>query len=312
MDNIKIDIPVLTDDNGFVGRECPECEQYFKVKFGTGLVTDECICPYCGHKNNQDHFYTKDQIKYIESYVKKYAFEQILKPGLRKIDQSFKNLEHQTRNSMLQIKVKTNVDNIKYTIDCYQESELETNITCNSCNLEFSIFGVFANCPDCGQLSAITVFKKSLEVVKRKLKLSTEIEDNELKISFLEDALNNSISTFDSLGKALIQKHDDILKTRSLNLFQNISLLSETLKNNKGKSISQLIGNESYEFLLKMFQVRHIYGHNFGEIDEIFAKRLPKFESMIKRKYVLHIDEINSLIMEVEKLGEIIIKYLDE
>ena len=61
MDDIRLNIPVLTDDDGFVGRECPECEKYFKVKFGTGLDTDICICPYCQHENTQDHFYTQDK-----------------------------------------------------------------------------------------------------------------------------------------------------------------------------------------------------------------------------------------------------------
>lgn len=312
MNMINIEIPVLTDDSGFVGRECPECEQYFKVKFGTGLDTTECICPYCGHKNNHDQFYTKDQIKYIESYVEKYAFEQLLKPALDEINQSFKKLEYQTRNSMFQIKVKSSYNNISYTIDYYHEIELETIINCDSCNLEFAIFGVFANCPDCGQLSAITIFKKSLEVIRRKLKLSTEISDTEIRASFLEDALTNSISAFDSLGKALVRKHRDILKTDATNLFQNLSLLSQILKQKKGESLPELIGDETYEFLYKMFQVRHIYEHNFGEIDLGFVKKIPKLETMINRKYILTLDEINTLVLGIENLGNVIIEYLDQ
>lgn len=310
MNDIKINIPVLTDDDGFVGRECPECEGYFKLKYGTGLDTEICICPYCQHENNNDQFYTKEQVKYIESYVRKYAFEQIIKPGLSKIDKSFKELERKTRNSLIQFKVKSNTNNINYRIDYYQEKELETNILCDSCGLAFSIYGVFATCPDCGQLSAITVFRKSIEVIRKKLILSEKIDDQDLIKSFLEDALNNSISAFDSLGKALIKKYENILKTKSQNLFQNISLLSETLKVNKGKSIDELIGIDSWKFLVKMFQVRHIYEHNFGEMDSQFIKRLPEFEDKLKRKYILDREEINRLIVEIEQLGDMIINYL--
>lgn len=312
MDDIKLNIPALTDDDGFVGRECPECEEYFKVKFGTGLDTDICICPYCQHENTQDHYYTQGQIKYIESYVRKYAFEQIIKPELSKLDKTFRDLERNSRNSLIQFKFKSNINNIRYRIDRYQEKELETNIICDSCNHEFSIFGVFATCPDCKQLSAVTVFKKSIEVIKKKLHISEKLDEKELINSFLEDALNNSISTFDSLGKALIKKYGDILKSKSLNLFQNIWLLSNTLKNNKGKSIDELIGNDSYEFLIKMFQVRHIYEHNYGEIDAQFVKKLPQFETQLKRKYSLDGDEINRLVDEVKKLGNKIIEYLKE
>lgn len=310
MNDIKVNIPVLTDDDGFVGRECPECEEYFMLKYGTGLDTEICICPYCQHENNNDQYYTKEQVKYIESYMRKYAFERIIKPGLAQIDKSFKDLERKTRNSLIQFKVKSNISKINFRIDYYQEKELETYILCDSCGLEFSIFGVFATCPDCGQLSAITVFRKSIEVIRKKLVLSEKLDDQELIKSFLEDALNNSISAFDSLGKALIKKYEKILKTKSQNLFQNISLLSETLKVNKGKSIDELIGIDSCKFLIKMFQVRHIYEHNFGEIDIQFIKKLPDFENKLKRKYILERSEINRLINEIEQLGNMIINYL--
>ena len=91
MNDITIKIPVLTDDDGFVGRECPECNEYFKLKYGTGLDSEICICPYCQHENNNDQFYTKEQVKYIESYARKYAFEKIIKPKLAQIDKSFKD-----------------------------------------------------------------------------------------------------------------------------------------------------------------------------------------------------------------------------
>ena len=69
--NIKI--PISSDEDGFVGRECPnlECEGYFKVQFGTGLKGENlpCYCPYCGHRSSHDHFWTKEQIEYIKSFA---------------------------------------------------------------------------------------------------------------------------------------------------------------------------------------------------------------------------------------------------
>jgi hypothetical protein len=144
------------------------------------------------------------------------------------------------------------------------------------------------------------------------LRLSEQLDDSELINSFLEDALNNSISTFDPLGKALIKKHEDVLKTKYFNLFQKLGLLSDTLKQNKGKSIDELIGKDSFDFLLKMFQVRHIYEHNYGEIDSQFVKKISELENMVKRKYILNRDEINILISEIENLGDKIIEYLNE
>jgi hypothetical protein len=57
-DQFSISIP--PDVNGYMGRECPECEQYFKIMLGTGLLGTDlpCYFPYCGHSAAQKHFFT--------------------------------------------------------------------------------------------------------------------------------------------------------------------------------------------------------------------------------------------------------------
>jgi hypothetical protein len=65
----QFSIPIPRDENGYLGRECPECERYFKITPGTGLTGDDlpCQCPYCGHSAPQDQFFTKAQIEYAKS-----------------------------------------------------------------------------------------------------------------------------------------------------------------------------------------------------------------------------------------------------
>ncbi len=64
----RVEVPIPTDSDGFVGRECPEseCDGYFKIKPGTGLTGSDlpCNCPYCGHTDSHDRFWTKDQVEY--------------------------------------------------------------------------------------------------------------------------------------------------------------------------------------------------------------------------------------------------------
>ena len=65
---MEFSIPIEPDEEGYTGRECPECEKYFKIKFGTGLpVAVDCHCPYCNHIAPQDEFWTKQQIEYAQS-----------------------------------------------------------------------------------------------------------------------------------------------------------------------------------------------------------------------------------------------------
>jgi len=51
------------------------------------------------------------------------------------------------------------------------EKDLETNLTCDNCGLVFSVFGVFAQCPDCNMLNAFLIYEKSLEVTKKQFQI---------------------------------------------------------------------------------------------------------------------------------------------
>lgn len=51
-----ISVKITPDVDGFVGRECPNCEMYFKVKLGTGLPIQNHICPYCDYNGPNTEF----------------------------------------------------------------------------------------------------------------------------------------------------------------------------------------------------------------------------------------------------------------
>lgn len=52
----QFSISIPPDENGLIGRECPEpnCESYFKIQPGTGLKGEDlpCHCPDCGVHNS--------------------------------------------------------------------------------------------------------------------------------------------------------------------------------------------------------------------------------------------------------------------
>ncbi|MDY6896410.1 MAG: hypothetical protein SVO01_13485, partial [Thermotogota bacterium] len=157
--NIKVNLP--SDEQGFIGRECSKCHKYFKVKPGTGLSTSICQCPYCGYIGDYNEFFTKDQIEYAKSIASREVIGRIIEPEIRKLERGFKELERATRGGFIQIKVKTQRSAVRFPLKYYQEKEVETYVTCDNCGLEFAIYGVFANCPDCGKLNALIIFKKS-------------------------------------------------------------------------------------------------------------------------------------------------------
>ena len=162
MGDIQIPVTIPYDENGMLGRECLECKQYFKLKPGTGLPTDYVHCPYCEYEGKNDTFWTPAQLEYAKSVAFNQAFNQIIKPSLDKLNKSFKDLERSTRNSLIQIKVTTpNISN-NFPIKYYSEEELETNLTCDNCGLVFSVYGVFARCPDCSETNAFLIYDNVL------------------------------------------------------------------------------------------------------------------------------------------------------
>lgn len=293
---IKVSFP--TDENGLTGRECPVCNEYFKVKFGTGIKGEvPCKCPYCRHTAEHQKFMTREQDDYLQSVIMKEA----LGPVLSQLDKSFKKLEHSTRNSFIQIKVKTSGNPVR--IKHYQEKELETDVTCDSCGLEFAVYGVFATCPDCGRLNASVIFVKSVEVAEKRLLLVDSVGGDDLKEAVLKDSLSGGISSFDAFGKVLRIHRPDIFPDKPRNLFQNLKALELCLQGKFGRSLDDLLGIEEAKIMKTFFQVRHIYEHNMGVVDDDFISNVPSYAHMKGRKYPLNRGEIAKFLSVLRNVG---------
>jgi hypothetical protein len=303
----KIKISFPTDAHGLIGRECHSCGGYFKVKGGTGLHTSECMCPYCGHKDLQNEFLTAAQIEYAKSV----AVREVMGPELRKLEQTLRDLERSTKGGFLQIKVS--LTGLDFPLRYYRERDLETSVTCDSCGLEFAIYGVFANCPDCGRLNALTMLTKSIEVAGKKLNFldSQESLESELKEAVLSDALGGAVSSFDGFGKGLRAKYPEMFLDQPRNLFQNLPALSACLEKSLGTSLQALIGNdEEYKSLVRWFQVRHVYEHNMGVVDDDFLKKVGGYDHLRGKKYPLDRKEIEKMLKGIKPMAEKIMSLL--
>ncbi len=288
------------DEHGLVGRECPSCKRYFKLKPGTGIKTTMCLCPYCGYQGEGKEFFTQDQIAYGHSVLKK----EVLKPLFEDFARRINRAGTSSNKGLLQIKISANVP--EFPIKHYQEKILETDIICDTCGLVFSIYGVFSNCPDCGKLNARVIYQKSLDASNGKLVLSGDDALGEnIRADLIKDALQGTVSAFDALGKALRTKHP-VISGKPLNLFQNFLALDKVLATLTGKNISQFLTAPDSDFLFLMFQVRHIYEHNAGVIDGEFVTKLPAYAHQLGRKFPLKKDDVSLFIALMRKLGDAI------
>jgi DNA-directed RNA polymerase subunit RPC12/RpoP len=76
------------DDDGFLRRECPNCEREFKWRptpegeVGEPAPEAGYACPYCAKRAPSDHWWTKDQLEHAESL----AVSEILGPELKALE----------------------------------------------------------------------------------------------------------------------------------------------------------------------------------------------------------------------------------
>jgi hypothetical protein len=90
--DVSFSVELPLDDDGFLRRECPNCDREFKW-----LTSDESepppeagyCCPYCGRRARADEWFTRGQLRVIEAGIGKHVID----PQLRGLEDSLAGLE---------------------------------------------------------------------------------------------------------------------------------------------------------------------------------------------------------------------------
>jgi len=139
---------------------------------------------------------------------------------------------------------------------------------------------------------------------------SLDSTDTQLREGVLSDVLSGGVSSFDGFGKCLKGKYAEVFQLQPKNLFQNLALLSSCIEASLGTSISMLVGEEEFTFLVKWFQVRHLYEHNMGVVDEDFVKKVKGSGYLKGKKYQLDRKEIEKVLDLIKMMAEKIMSNL--
>jgi hypothetical protein len=299
---IRVHIP--KDENGFLGRECPqaECEGYFKIKPGTGLPGSDlpCHCPYCGHIAPQNHYWTKEQIEYAKSMALRQITEAVQK-DLKSLE-----FEHKPKGPFgigFSMKLKPGQPiPIKY----YREQALETHVKCNGCTLEYAVFGVFAFCPDCGLHNSLQTLEKNIELVHRQLALAAQVSDEGLRQHLIEDALENCVSSLDGFGRECcrIRAHVSADTAKAGNMsFQNLPGAAKRLQTLFGVDFSTTVSPAEWHTAHMAFMRRHLISHRAGVIDQKYLDETGESHSLLGRRIVVDPADVETLANIVGRLG---------
>lgn len=296
-------IPIAADENGFTGRECPrpDCEGYFKIEFGTGLKDEglPCHCPYCGHVAGHDRFWTKEQLAYAHSVVLRNVTDALHK-DLKKLE-----FDHKPRGAFgigFSLKVEPGR---RIPIRHYREKRLETEVSCSNCTLRYSVYGVFAFCPDCGQHNSLQILDKNLEVVGKMLELAANAE-NELAQRLVENGLEDCVSAFDGFGREVCRVHarstDKSTKAEKAS-FQNLEAARASVRDVFAIDLSAHVTPSEWESAVCGFQQRHLLAHKMGVVDQDYITKTGDRRAVIGRKIRIGADEVRALLQIIRKLA---------
>jgi hypothetical protein len=215
-----------------------------------------------------DTFFTPEQIEYAKSVA------------LRQISEAFrkdlKSLEFESKPTGafgigISMKLRPGAPP---PLRHYRERTLETEIKCDQCTLEYSVYGVFAYCPDCGAHNSQQILLRNLDLAQRQVELARTIEDVPFRKHMVEDALENCVSAFDGFGREICRRHANVAtnpdKARAVS-FQNVDRAALALERLYSIDLHSLLSNEDWRFIVLCFNRRHIIAHNSGVIDDKYV-----------------------------------------
>jgi len=307
----RIEVPITKDPDGYLGRECPEpdCEGYFKIKLGTGLKGPNlpCHCPYCGHTDSHNRFWTKDQLEYARS-VALQKLTDAVRADLKSLEFEIKPRGLFGIGMSMKLKPGRPVP-----IRHYREQALETHVTCDGCTLEYAVFGVFGFCPDCRQHNSLTILTRNLELTRKQLTLAGTLEDAEFRQHIVEDALENCVSAFDGFARETCRvrssKSSGPAKAESLS-FQNLPRAAQRLQALFGVDLKSAVAVDDWTLAHLNFMKRHLTAHRSGVIDQQYLDETGEPSALLGRRVVVDAAHIATLADAVGRLGTTLIGLL--
>ena len=300
----KIAVSIQPDADGFTGRECPnsDCEKYFKIEFGTGLKGENlpCNCPYCGHTDPHDTFWTPAQIEYAKSVAMR-QIDDAIKRDLKSLEFDVKPRGDFGIGISMKLKPSRPIP-----IKSYREEELETIVICENCTLRYAIYGVFAFCPDCAKHNSYQILSKNLELARKQLSLAATLE-GDMSRQLIEDALENAVSTLDGFGRETCRVHASKASTpsRAENIsFQRIDRARQKVVDLFAVDIASTLDSQKWDLLFQGFMKRHVLSHKMGIVDQKYIDETGDSTAIIGRKILITSELVAEVLDLVSEIGK--------
>ena len=297
-------VPLESDEDGMLGRECPndECQpKYFKMstsipdeisKKRVEFSQIDVTCPYCGSLDNMQHFHTKSQIEWIESMM----FRDVVKTVQDMLRTTFRP-SHSTPRGMFSVSL-TYKPGLLPSVRHYVEEKLRRNVVCDKCGYTYAVYGISFHCPLCGEGNLIQHLKRSAEVIRVLVEESERLgQERGLEVGqqMIGNALEDVVGLFEAFLKHVYQyevkhkfaKEEAEAKIKKVGTtFQRLEGAETLLSKDLAFELFAECNEKDKSFLQDQFLKRHVLTHNLGLIDKKYIQKAQAYE---KQGAELHI-----------------------
>jgi hypothetical protein len=314
----EMSIPIPRDSEGRAARECPSpnCSPgYFKVKPGTGITGKQtaAFCPYCRFTAGPGKFFTKAQLEYAKSVVKREAVAGVGNM-LRDAFSIGSSGKRTIGDGLIKLEFSVESGPPPPVYHPFEEA-LQRTVVCPKCGLDHGVFGLAVWCPDCGEDIFLTHVESELGVIQAMLsdvpRRGKEL-GHRIATRDVENCLEDAVSTYEAVLRALVirelknrghepEEIQDVLNRRVGNRLQSVPLSQHTIRELLDVDIFETVQEEEIGRLRQTFEKRHPITHNLGVVDRKYLQRLRVAERE-GREILVTADEVSNAIAIVLKI----------
>ena len=286
-------IPLKPDDDGMVGRECPNenCQpRYFKIAVGENAPSSAAssamnlTCPYCDRVAHVGQFHTKEQIEWVKSMIKR----DLAVTVQNMFQKAFPTIRP-VQGGLLSISMQFRPGHIP-DVRPYAEEKLKRAVQCDKCGKRYAVYGISYQCPLCGGGNLLLHFRRSAEIIRSLLEVEQLVKEKageEAVYNLWGNCLEDIASLFEGFLKvtysrditsryALAEAQDKIGALKGS--FQRLSEASRIFGRDLNTSIFSSIAKDEVDFLDVLFNKRHVITHNLGLVDEKFQSKINQWQ----------------------------------
>lgn len=300
-DVFEMRVSIPSDEHGFFGRQCPNCQQVFRIDGDDYEALPDEIelwCVYCGHHEAHSEFMTQQQLDRALRAVGDLGV-QMVGQALDEVFSGFTSSRHSTRRSGFGIEIQYRTEPFyPEPLPGIDEEKLVRIRTCAGCSLRYAVFGEHRFCPVCGRLPAMAVALDALGAEIARLdglaqlppETAASLREQGVFTRLWVDTLENLVGVVETLASATFREAVSDAEQRlngKGNIFQRLDHTADLFVDAGYPDLRSMVDADRWQRLVEFWATRHVFTHNDGLVDAKFLAKVPTSTTRIGQRLTI-------------------------